>query len=524
MLLRGDFVTPVMDFTLFLNKPPLAFWGTAAAFTVFGVNEWARLVVVLAAAATIVCTARLGARLFTEATGLLAAVLLATMTGFVLEARTLRPDAIVVASVAGAVLCWLRAREVPDPLRTRWLVAMWTVLGVGTMAKGLVPLVLAGVPIGCCTLRDEGLAGLRRLRPVLGAAVLGAVVLPWHLAVAARNPGFAWDYIVNQHVLFFLDRKLPRDSTGDTLGFFWSAFLGRAFPWVLLVPLSAGEAWRGRRHDATPAERGGFCCWAWLGGVLGVFSLAPSRLEHYALPALPPAAVLAAHAVMRLHERMLGSAAWAWVGALAALLVVAGAGGLVVGRDLVAQTDWLAEEPRLLALVAPAAAGALASGLVLAAAALGRRAVGVVVAFATVGVTLAVIVVVALVEAEPLFSWKPAGELLRTRVPPAVEVVFEAPEEYQIVGGLVFYTGRRITLLEVPGFVPPPYLVPHLAGMFLARAEFERRWRSGEPLVLVSDPRLVRESPAEIVPQPHHVLGRFGDRWILSTVPAAGLS
>src|SRR5207244_3077357 len=135
-----------------------------------------------------------------------------------------------------------------------------------------------------------------RLRPALGLLAPAGIVVPWHVAAAPRHPGFAWDYVVNQHVLFFFARKLPRDSQGDSLAFFWAAAAGRAVPWVLLVPLTLAEAVRGAARRAAPAARGTFLLWAWAGGLLLFFSCAPSRLEHYAIPALPAAALLAARA------------------------------------------------------------------------------------------------------------------------------------------------------------------------------------------------------------------------------------
>src|SRR5439155_20085 len=81
------------------------------------------------------------------------------------------------------------------------------------------------------------------------------------------------------------------------------------------------------------------------------------------------------------------------------------------------------------------------------------------------------------------------ARVLVAAVPREVEVVFEAPEEYQQVGGLAYYSERRITLLEPPGFVPPTYLAGHTREMFLARAAFELRWRAGERLAFVSDPQ-----------------------------------
>src|SRR5439155_656906 len=265
------------------------------------------------------------------------------------------------AAVALALLCWQTAERC-GARRARWLAGLYAALGVGVLAKGLVPLVLAGLPIAALTLRDDGWRGAARLRPGLGLLVLAAIVVPWHVATALRHPGFAWDYVVNQHVLFFLARKLPRDSQGDSLAFFWAAAAGRAVPWVLLVPLTLAEAVRGAARLA----------------------------------------------------------------ALAAL-----------GR----RSDWLVAA--LAASMVPLAAVVL-------------RAEGV---------------------AEPLFSWRPAARALVAAVPREVEVVFEAPEEYQQVGGLAYYTARRITLLEPPGFVPPTYLAGHTREMFRARAAFERRWR-----------------------------------------------
>src|SRR5437899_2462543 len=76
-----------------------------------------------------------------------------------------------------------------------WLAAMYAALGTGVLTKGLVPLVVAGIPLAVITLRDEGWRGFGRLRPALGVAVLAAIVLPWHVLAAFRHPGFAWDYV-----------------------------------------------------------------------------------------------------------------------------------------------------------------------------------------------------------------------------------------------------------------------------------------------------------------------------------------
>src|SRR5207244_5359410 len=142
------------------------------------------------------------------------------------------------------------------------------------------------------------------------------------------------DYVVNQHLLFFLDRKLPRDSSGDPLAFFWAAYAGRAAPWILLGPLTLAEAMRGARGETTGAPRETALVWAWAAGLLLFFSCAPSRLEHYGMPALPAAALVAARVWQGAGTAELGPPAWRLLAAAGAVVVVAGAAGLVVGRRL----------------------------------------------------------------------------------------------------------------------------------------------------------------------------------------------
>jgi 4-amino-4-deoxy-L-arabinose transferase-like glycosyltransferase len=518
MLLRNDWISPHMDFTLFLNKPPLAFWLTALVFQLGGPSEWGRLVTVAGAAVTVLATARLGAALYGEAAGLLGAVALATSIGFVLEARTLRPDMLITASVVVVLLCW-RAAERPGARRLPWLVGLYTALGLGMLAKGFVPVVIVALPIAAVTLRDHGWRGVAHLRPGLGLLVLAAIVLPWHVAVALRHPGFAWDYVVNQHVLFFLDRKLPRDSDGDTLAFFLAAFCGRGTPWTLLLPLTLGEAVRGAARRAAPAARATFFLWSWAGGLLLFFSCAPSRLEHYSIPALPAVALLAARTWQRARAGELGTAAWTYLAAVGAVAAAGGIAGLVWGRELLVRTYWIAQVPEFLALATPAFAVVAVAGALAAAAGFRRRADRLVGVLALSVVPLVAIVLRAETLAEPLFSWRPPARALLAAVPPDAPIVFESPPEYQLVGGLAFYTGRKITLLEPPGFVPPTYLVREVDVMFLDRTEFERRWRAGKRIAFVSDPLRRREEPSGLVPGPFHVLGRFGDRWVLTSFP-----
>ncbi len=522
MLLRRDLVTPTLNFSLFLNKPPLLYWLAAGAFSLGAVDEWARLVAVLAAALSIVLTCRLGARLFGERTGLLAAGFLATTLGFALEARTLRPDGVLIASVVGALGGWQAAEDAPERRRTWWLALGYLALALGVLAKGLVPMALAGVPVVVCTLRDHGWSGLRRLRPLLGLGILLLVAGPWHVAIALEHPGFAWDYLVNQHLLFFLDKKLPRDSVGDSLTVFWGMFIGRSLPWIVLLPFTVREAFRGLRRGADPVARSSALCWTWVAAVMVPFSLAPSRLEHYSLPALPAVGLLAARGWQRLRAGELGRAAWLWLGTVAAGVLVTSAFGAGWGRDILAGVYWIDQAHGLMSLVLPAAFVLGVGGLALALSVHARKPRALVAAIAGMTIPMLAIVQLAQAEVEPFFSWKPLAKSVLARLPDSVDVVLEAPVEYQLVGGLAFYTKRRITLLEPVDFTPPTYLERLRDGLFVSRPEFARRWTAAQPLAFISDPQRRRPTPAGLVPGPFHIVDRVGDRWLLTNHPVGG--
>jgi 4-amino-4-deoxy-L-arabinose transferase-like glycosyltransferase len=512
MVVGGDWVTPRVNGVALLTKPPLTQWLAALVFRVAGPTEWARIVPVACAVATIVLTCRLGARLYDARTGLIAGLMLATTTGFVLEARTLRPDCLVILAVVATIWCWHVADTGMARPRTGWLVAMYAVAGLGMLAKGFVPVVLAAAPIGFATLRAHGVRGVGRLRPWLGLAVFAAVALPWHLAAALANPGFAWNYVVNEHILFAFDKKEPRDSEGDTLAFFLQMFVGRGAPWVLFAPFALRDLWGNARNDAT------VLLLVWIVAVLGIFSLTPSRLEHYSLPALPAVALLAARAC---RTAAMGAGLRLWTGAVGMALLAGGAFGLRAGHALAADAYWMLQAPGLMALVTPGAIVACWAGTLFLLAAVARSARAVVGA-GVVGIAPFLVVLVrALIEAESLFSWRPTAQSI-AGVPQTTEVVFEAPIEYQIVGGLDFYLGRSVTMLEPPGgYTPPTYLEGRTKGLFITRDALDRRWTSGRPVAIVSDPQRRRDTPDGLVPPPFHVLDRFGDRWILTNFPVS---
>jgi hypothetical protein len=122
--------------------------------------------------------------------------------------------------------------------------AMWTALALAVLTKGLVAIVfLFATAILFLALTGE-LRNWRRLKPFSGVLLFLAIAAPWHILAGLRNTGgmnghgFFWFYFINEHVLRFLGRRIPRDYNKLPSYLYWSLHLVWLFPWALFAPLS----------------------------------------------------------------------------------------------------------------------------------------------------------------------------------------------------------------------------------------------------------------------------------------------
>jgi 4-amino-4-deoxy-L-arabinose transferase-like glycosyltransferase len=507
MLESGDWVSPTLNGVLFLNKPPLLYWLIATSYALLGVNELAaRLPGALITALTFFLLFGLARETFDSTTAFLSVCVYAGMPSTLIEARLVRPDTLLVASTVGALWAFAVVMRGGDAER-RGLLGLQIALASGLLAKGIVAILLPGFAIAVVILTERRWKTARLLLSPRSWWLFLAIVAPWHLIAALRHEGFLWDYIVNQHFLFFLDKKEPRDSIPVSLGVFWAAFFGRTFPWTLLLLLALIRPYRG------PART---LVLAWVLGTLAFFSAATSRLEHYALPALPGVALLVADLLAR--QSQLGAGRRRLLTASLALLAVGSAAAIWAVPAALAGIDWLPS--RDLTAVAHSFFAVFFMAAALALVLSRRRPLAVAPILAGAILASMPLVQRGLVLMAPFNSSAPVAALIRIEAgDEPTEVVFEAPVEYQSVAGLNFYLGHAVTLLRPPGFVEPPYLVPYRDELFIDRAELGRRWRDRN-VIFVSDPLADPDRPIdEIVPKPFRVIGQRAGRWIVTNQP-----
>jgi 4-amino-4-deoxy-L-arabinose transferase-like glycosyltransferase len=511
MVESGEWMSPHLNYVLFLNKPPLSYWAIAASYTIWGVNEAAaRLPSAVAAFLTVALVLGWGWWRWGPHAGCLAAAILFSMGGFFVESHEVRPDLWLVLGLTGAIasLCGLL-----DPRRDTWqwkdpaLLSWQVATALGLLAKGMIGVVVSGAAIlTVCVWSGRWRTLFAFLHP-RAWWLLAAIMAPWHIAMSLEHSGFLWDYVVNQHLLFFFDQKFPRDSEPISLGMFWAAFAMRAFPWTPLLPLALLYAVAKLRR---PAAHDTVLLLAALAATLGLFSLASSRLEHYSLPALPFAAMLLAKLFCGSDEE--GNRRWryALTGHLAFVLFVQLNALWVVPR-LLRDEDWLQPNEAFVRLALKVFALLVvtsATALLLARRRFALSSFPIAVAFACVvplfcdGLTLMA----------PGNSVYPLVQTIRPHLRPDTIVVYEAPVEYQTVASLNFYLQRKLEVLGPEDFIPPTYLVPYVHQLFIDRKQLADWWREKD-VIFITDPLTPRDSLDGVVPGPFVVLGRDSVRW-----------
>ena len=327
MVVRGDFVTLYANKIRYLEKAPLLYWAMAESFRVFGVSAAAaRVPLALTVLLLAMGMEEFGRRANgSERAGLMAGLMTLSSFGIFIFTRITIPDAMVCLWVAGAVFCfWLNLQRAKPSRVLCWGFAACCALNV--LTKGLIGVVF---PVGILLLYllvSEGLsgtfAGVRALYPVSSAAVFLLIAGPWHLMAGQANPtqghpgrvsfaggdwtvplptdgnvhGWTWFYFMNEHLLRYLNLRVPRDYDTVPLWLFyglvliwlmpWSAYLWpalRAVPWVAAI----------RRREMDDKERTRLLLGIWALVVMGFFSFS-TRQEYYCLPALPALILLLA--------------------------------------------------------------------------------------------------------------------------------------------------------------------------------------------------------------------------------------
>jgi len=551
ILQRHDWVTFYTDGFRYLQKAPLMYWSLAVSYQMFGVSDWStRLPLMLSVLALVLAAYFLGRYVYGELGGLYAGAALVTSLGLYIYTRFLIPEVLIALWLTLGYYFFLRSLEEERPSRfVCWGFALTSAMNV--LTKGLIGLVFPVGAIGLYLLLTGNLRHLLKMRLVSSTIVFLVVAAPWHILAALRNPaqgqarGFLWFYFVNEHILRFLNKRVPAGYDTVPLALFWGLLLVWLFPWSVFLPQAVRDVlgrWREfREPEARPDRRQSanllFFLWALV--IVGFFSFS-TRQEYYTIPALPGMALLVggwlareSGSAARAADLRAGRISSTVLFVLGAVAFVAGMVFLFVshrpapGVDL---ADLLKKNPEEYNLslghlfdLTPQALGAfrgpllgaslglfLGTGLNLILRRRGHPFAANVTLTAMMGVLL-VCVQSSFVTFSPVLSSYNLAEAIRKQFRPGDVIVIDG--EYSDASTLNFYTDVQVRVLHEPsGNLWYGARFPDAPHIFETRESLARMWNGPGRIFVWSD----QEEPKELRGLRAFPLARSGGKFIFT--------
>jgi 4-amino-4-deoxy-L-arabinose transferase-like glycosyltransferase len=469
MMETGNYVTPMLDYVKYFEKPAMLYWMNALSFHVFGQNEFAaRFPSALCGLLGVLTTGLLAASVFGFWSGLIAAVVTATSLLYFAVSSINITDMPLTFFLTLAMAAFYMGHTRRDK---RWYLLFYVAMALGLLTKGLVAIVLPGGIIFWYVVFTRQWRTLLEVLYIPGIILFFVLSVPWFYLVCKANPDFFWFFFIHEHFLRYATKIHGRY---EPFWFFLPLIPAGLMPWTGCLFALAGKKSVLRAPENAAARDANIFLLLWFGIILLFFSLSDSKLIPYIAPCIPPLAIMIGADLARMLETgELHGGAVLWTSGIAvlfsaALIIYSFVGGKIAFSDAFPIALKLSGG----LLIGPAVGIWCLRG--------GRRKTEA--AFAAMCLS-ALLFTYGLHGIETVIdrsTYDVSQVIIKERQPG--DTIATGGEVLQAVP---FYTKQRVMLVDYYGELEFGGRQKEGKGWFLTGPEFLRQWRSGRRLIFV---------------------------------------
>ncbi len=278
---RGEWLFPLKRATAVPSKPPLFHWSAALVSEITGtMNEVTiRFPSALYATLGVLVVYLFGRKIFGNQVALLGAAILATTSIYADEALNARVDMTLSFFVTlSLVLFYSLYRGFLTG--TLWYYALYIVLGVGTLAKGPLGILLPGLVVGTFLVVKKRWDWLARVCFHPGVVLTVILAVGWYgIAVSRGGEGFVDRQLLQENI----ERFFGGSGHSHPVYYYIPYLFSQGLPWSLFLPFLLWDSFKQgfSSDDDTLFLR------LWFLVMFVFFSISVGKRPDYLLPLYP---------------------------------------------------------------------------------------------------------------------------------------------------------------------------------------------------------------------------------------------
>lgn len=293
MFESGDWLIPRINSLPFMHKPPLLHWLSSIFMELFGMHIWVlRLVPVLAATLMLVSLFLFVRKHISERVAQLTAIILGTNLLFFGSSEYINHDLLLASWITVSVLCFV---DFTISTRKSILFLGYFAVAAAFLSKGLIGVLIPGMILLPWLLYTKQWKKILSLLNPFAILLFILLVSPWLYAVQLKYPQFLHYFFIDQQFSRFSSKEFNNKQPW----YFYLLILFVSFlPWIFASRFESIKAVFQNYKQSTLLA---LLIW-WFISVTVFFSIPPSKLAGYILPAVHPLAVFLALVINQVIE------------------------------------------------------------------------------------------------------------------------------------------------------------------------------------------------------------------------------